>query len=262
MAQRRKPTPQARKRPETADRYFDSPDYSDVTIRCGGGGGGARDFHAHRVVLASQSRWFAEALGDDGDHPPALVLGEGSTVRGNSDAGAAQQHTQQQRRQVAVLDMRAEDVRVVEGVLCFMYHADYRDADAGTAASVLFNLRMHDAAGRFGVSCLGRCAAEKLRAAAERFWDGEGFLRAVEFAYRSGTETDDAGRAVLVAVAAEHANELSDERAFCELLDGLEGFNAEFTAAVVKTEGIEMVEVPCGYCGLVGVACGCSRRSG
>ncbi|KAF6832203.1 BTB/POZ domain-containing protein [Colletotrichum plurivorum] len=119
---------------------------------------------------------------------------------------------------------------------------------------------MHDAAQRFGVSCLSRCAVEKLKSAAEKFWDSEGFLQAVELAYRVGGG-DNEGRAVLVAVAAEHANELSDERAFCQLLDGVERFNAEFTAAVVKTEGIEMVEIPCGYCGISG-ECGCSRWSG
>ncbi|KAF6807451.1 BTB/POZ domain-containing protein [Colletotrichum sojae] len=119
---------------------------------------------------------------------------------------------------------------------------------------------MHDAARRFGVSCLSRCAVKKLKSAAEKFWDSEGFLQAVEFAYRSGEEENEA-RVVLVSVSAEHANELSDERAFCKLLDGLEQFNAEFTAAVVKTEGIEMVEIPCGYCGISG-ECGCSRWSG
>ncbi|KAF9877477.1 hypothetical protein CkaCkLH20_05177 [Colletotrichum karsti] len=186
------------------DKYFDSPEYSDVTIRCR-----ARDFYAHRVVLASQSAYFADAFpDDDGDvDPAALLLSDSSTVLGNAGA-ASVVAAQQQRRQV--LDLHDEDPRVVEGVLCFMYHADYRDSSSSSPedAAVVFNLRMCAAADRFAVSCLKRCAVEKLRAAAERFWDAEGFVRGLEEAYEVGSGVDGETRGVLVAVAAAHADGL------------------------------------------------------
>jgi hypothetical protein len=39
------------------ERFFNCPTYSDLTIRCQ-----ARDFYAHRLVLASQSRHFNNML--------------------------------------------------------------------------------------------------------------------------------------------------------------------------------------------------------
>ncbi|KAI8166227.1 hypothetical protein K4K49_013194 [Colletotrichum sp. SAR 10_70] len=183
------------------EQYFDSPEYSDVTIRCI-----TRDFYAHRVVLASQSKFFADAF-PDSDIDPALLL-EGSTVLGNANA-------QQNPGCQQIINMQDEDPRVVENVLCFMYHADYRDTPClnvtpPPADPIIFNLQMSVAADKFEVSCLKRCAAEKLRDASEKLWNTDAFVKAI-----------------------------------ANLLDEFLQFSVDFTEAVVKTEPDMSQGMPC-----------------
>ncbi|KAF4906501.1 hypothetical protein CGCF415_v007880 [Colletotrichum fructicola] len=209
------------------EKYFDSPEYSDVTIRCI-----TRDFYAHRVVLASQSKFFADAF-PDSDIDPALLL-EGSTVLGNANA-----HQNPGCQQI--VNMQDENPRVVENVLCFMYHADYRDTPClnvtpPPADPILFNLQMSVAADKFEVSCLKRCAAEKLRDASEKLWNTDAFVKAIAYAYSETPRVDVMTRSVLAEVAARHASDLNQIIAFRNLLDEFLQFNVDFTEAVVKTE--------------------------
>ncbi|KAI8268541.1 hypothetical protein K4K58_004991 [Colletotrichum sp. SAR11_239] len=209
------------------EKYFDSPEYSDVTIRCI-----TRDFYAHRVVLASQSKFFADAF-PDSDIDPALLL-EGSTVLGNANA-------QQNPGCQQIITLQDENPRVVENVLCFMYHADYRDTPClnvtpPPADPILFNLQMSVAADKFEVSCLKRCAVEKLRDASEKLWNTDAFVKAIAYAYSEISRVDVMTRSVLAEVAARHASDLNQIIAFRNLLDEFLQFNVDFTEAVVKTE--------------------------
>ncbi|KAI8240574.1 hypothetical protein K4K55_000588 [Colletotrichum sp. SAR 10_96] len=209
------------------EKYFDSPEYSDVTIRCI-----TRDFYAHRVVLASQSKFFADAF-PDSDIDPALLL-EGSTVLGNANA-------QQNPGCQQIINLQDENPRVVENVLCFMYHADYRDTPCPNvtpppADPIMFNLQMSVAADKFEVSCLKRCAAEKLRDASEKLWNTDAFVKAIAYAYSETPRVDVMTRSVLAEVAARHASDLNQIIAFRNLLDEFLQFNVDFTEAVVKTE--------------------------
>ncbi|KAF5516564.1 hypothetical protein CGCS363_v001617 [Colletotrichum siamense] len=209
------------------EKYFDSPEYSDVTIRCI-----TRDFYAHRVVLASQSKFFADAF-PDSDIDPALLL-EGSTVLGNANA-------QQNPGCQQIINLQDENPRVVENVLCFMYHADYRDTPClnvtpPPADPILFNLQMSVAADKFEVSCLKRCAVEKLRDASEKLWNTDAFVKAIAYAYSESSRVDVMARSVLAEVAARHVSDLSQIIAFRNLLDEFLQFHVDFTEAVVKTE--------------------------
>ncbi|KAH9228657.1 hypothetical protein K456DRAFT_57008 [Colletotrichum gloeosporioides 23] len=116
---------------------------------------------------------------------------------------------------------------------------------------------MSVAADKFEVSCLKRCAVEKLRDASEKLWNTDDFVKAIAYAYSETSRVDVMARSVMAEVAARHASDLSQIIAFRNLLDEFLQFNVDFTEAVVKTEPDMSQGMPCMFCGLVGDGCRC-----
>ncbi|KAI8716735.1 hypothetical protein NCS52_00967800 [Fusarium sp. LHS14.1] len=209
--------------------YFDCPSFSDVTIRAQ-----VKDFYAHRLVLASQSAFFADALHklDETPSSPSSKIAEPETPTG-----------------VPVLDLTKESSLVVEGVLFFLYNADYEDGSPAQTPEIMgFNLLMSAAADKYSIPSLKECALAKLDTAAREFWDTCCFLKALRHAFKKDSPAHNLDRAVLTLVAVDHVAELMEKTEFVELLRGNHQFQVEFEDAVAENERTAQDWSPCMYC--------------
>ncbi|KAI8716008.1 hypothetical protein NCS52_01110100 [Fusarium sp. LHS14.1] len=209
--------------------YFDCPTFSDVTIHSN-----LKDFYAHRLVLASQSHYFAKAL-HKLDDAPSPRSGEDEEL--GMTGG------------VPVLDLVQENSLVVEGILYFLYNADYKDGSPSKTPEIItFNLLMLTAAERYGIPAMKECALGKLDSAARRFWDTPCFLKVIRHAYNKDNQTYDTVRAILTLVAADHATDLINMEDFAKLLRDNDQFHEDFEDAMVENERTTQDWPICMYC--------------
>jgi hypothetical protein len=91
---------------------------------------------------------------------------------------------------VPVLDLVKENSLVVEGVLYFLYNADYQDGSPTKTPEIMtFNFLMLAAADKYGISAMKEFALGKLDSAARRFWDTSCFLKVIRHAYNTDNPT-------------------------------------------------------------------------
>ncbi|KLP14865.1 Uncharacterized protein LW94_6640 [Fusarium fujikuroi] len=209
--------------------YFDCPTFSDVTVQSK-----LKSFYAHRLVLASQSRYFAEAL---------YKLDEAPSSHPDMDAEP------EMTGGVPVLDLVEENSLVVEGILYFLYNTDYEDGSpTETPEIIAFNLLMSAAADKYGIPAMKACALGKLDAAARKFWDTYCFPKVIRHAYNRDNPAHDSDRAVLTLVAVEHAVDLMEKAEFVGILGGNDQFRNEFEDAMAKNGRIARDWPICMYC--------------
>lgn len=74
--------------------------------------------------------------------------------------------------------MTEESSLVVEGVLYFLYNANYENGSPAKTPEIIgFNLLMSAAADKYSIPPLKECALAKLDTAAREFWDTGYFLK-------------------------------------------------------------------------------------
>lgn len=185
-------------------------------------------------MLASQSRYFAEAL-HKWDEAPSSHWDKDAEARTSGG--------------VLVLDLVEENSSVVEGILYFLYNADYEDGSETKPPEIMtFNLLMSAAADTYGIPAMKKCALGKLYAAASKFWDTYFFLKVIPRAYNQETPAHDSDRAVLTLVAVEHAADLMEKTEFVRILGSNDQFRSEFEDATAEN-GRKAQDWPiCMYC--------------
>lgn len=145
--------------------------------------------------------------------------------------------------------MTKESSLVVEGVLFFLYNANYEDGSPAQTPEIMgFNLLMSAAADKYGIPPLKGCALAKLDAAAREFWDTRCFFKVLRHAFKTDSPAHALDRAVLTSVAADHAAQLMEKAEFVALLQGSDRFQVEFEDAVAEKERKAQGWFPCMYC--------------
>lgn len=138
---------------------------------------------------------------------------------------------------------------VVEGILFFLYNADYEDGSASKNPEIMgFNLLMSAAADKYHIPSLKACALAKLDTAAKKFWNTCCFFKVLRHAFKMDSLAHNLDRAVLMSVAVDHATELRQRTEFVGLLRGNDKFLVEFEEAVAEKERTLQDWFPCMYC--------------
>ncbi|OCL09392.1 POZ domain-containing protein [Glonium stellatum] len=176
--------------------YLNSPNFSDVTIRCEG-----EDFKAHRLVLCAQSKWFFKAC--NGDWKEA-------TER--------------------VIDLPDDKLPVVEAMLDFFYRFDYQ----ATSSPMIFNAKVYSIADKYDIPTLKSHALGKFRKSVETCWGMDDFPLAIREVYSSTLDNDRGLRDLVVKAACEHADALSKEPEFRTALEEASSFAADVVLSMAK----------------------------
>lgn len=150
---------------------------------------------------------------------------------------------------ISVLDLVEESSLVVEGILYFLYNANYKDGfPTRTPEMVVFNLLMSAAADKYEIPAMKECALDKLNVAAREFWNTHCFLKVIQHAYSTETPAHESDRAVLTLVAAEHATDLMENADFFKLLRSSNQFREDFNDAIEEKERKAQNWPTCMYC--------------
>ncbi|KAI9784671.1 MAG: hypothetical protein M1816_000787 [Peltula sp. TS41687] len=171
--------------------YLASSKYSDLVIRCKG-----QDFNVHKVVLCGQSKFFSKAC--DGEWK------EGAE---------------------GVIDLKDDDVQVVEAMLQFLYATDY---DSNKIVSpMLFNIRVYVLADKYDIEPLKKLAKAKFEKAMWSCWKMDDFPDAVAEVYGSTMPTDRSLRGPVAEVSYENLQQLLKDDGFGATLEQTVGFAAD-----------------------------------
>ncbi|OCL13437.1 hypothetical protein AOQ84DRAFT_274788, partial [Glonium stellatum] len=191
-----------------------SPQYSDAVIRCQG-----QEFTVHRLVLCTQSKYFANAF--------------------NGDWKESANRT---------IELNDDDVSVVEAMLHFMYRFDYDDNAHGQVSPAVFNAKVYSLADKYDLSALKLHAKEKFDKAVENCWSADDFPHVISEVYSSTPATDRGLRNVVMRVVYEHLDLLLEKQEFTNMLEETTGFAADVTGHLAKDRrGLK--EYRCSGCG-------------
>lgn len=148
-----------------------------------------------------------------------------------------------------VIELKGDDPRVVEAMLQFMYMFEYNGSDQGRISPMLFNVRVYSLADKYGVSALKLRAKEKFEAAAKACWDLDDFPHVISEVYRSTPPTDRGLRDIVVRVAHEHIDVLSQKSSFRRALGETAGFAADVNHHLVRRQLPDLKRYKCPSCG-------------
>ncbi|KAK5674687.1 hypothetical protein LTS10_012688 [Elasticomyces elasticus] len=159
---------------------FKTGQYSDLTIKCG-----ERVWHVHKVIVCPQSPFFARAC--DGGFKEA----EDNTV---------------------ALKKAEDDPSVVQAMLSYLYTTEYSDEeqDQDMIPAIILNIHLHVIADKYEIPGLEKLAASKFKKRAKKEWDTKSFADAATLIYTSVVDRDNQLKEVVMSVATEHADALSD----------------------------------------------------
>ncbi|KAK2792552.1 hypothetical protein FQN52_003057 [Onygenales sp. PD_12] len=212
-------------------KYFNDPQWADLTIKTGD-----RDFEVHKLVVCSQSEYFARRF--TGSTGLTGLFGNPTDTN------------------VITSD---EDTSTIEAMLRFMYGIDYdgqgstsgvgRDynsdregdsedddesSDDGNGAEMgdydsppLFHVKVYRIAEKYGVPELMKCAQKKFAHATSAYWNTDQFAYAVVKTYINPRPTEQEFRDILAKTAAKHLDVLIQKARFLDVMKDCGEFSTD-----------------------------------
>jgi len=187
-------------------RLFNSPRFSDITVKCG-----ERAWPAHKLVLCTQSDFFARAC--EGEFKVSHFCCQ--------DVDHTYRHLPSQESQDNVISLHDDHPDAVQAMLRHFYTFDYSDNSSGdgddppkatdnNVSTPLFHVRVYAVAEKYLLEHLRTHAASKFAAAAKYTWATPGFADAVAEAYATIHDHDAQLRIVMMEAVIAHAVPLFD----------------------------------------------------
>ncbi|KAK2812812.1 hypothetical protein FQN50_001141 [Emmonsiellopsis sp. PD_5] len=173
-------------------RYFDSSNFADLTIKTS-----EKEFKVHKIILASQSEYFARMLGGEWKETvDNLVLFE------------------------------EEDPRVIEAMIRFVYESDYQHDDE-TTQGVIFHTMVYAAGEKYGIPSLKTHAASKFKSMLDCSFETIDLPLVVAAVYTTTVSTDRELRNCFGPVINRHIRKLMGDEMFIELLEQYPTFSVD-----------------------------------
>lgn len=137
-----------------------------------------------------------------------------------------------------MIELKEDDVQVVEAMLHFLYRCDYDSSgnDQRPVSPMLFNIKVYTAADKYDIPPLKSCARKKFDKVVDTCWDMDDFAHAITLIYSSTPPTDRGLRDIVVDVAHEHLKELLKKDKFFRVLEETPGFAADIIHLMVPEE--------------------------
>ncbi|PVH91084.1 hypothetical protein DM02DRAFT_546495, partial [Periconia macrospinosa] len=182
--------------------YLGSSSLSGGTIKCED-----QEFNIHKLVLCTQSNYFSTAFNGEWKE----------SANG-------------------VIDLKGDDVSVVEAMLEFIYTHDYNAIGEGVSSPMLFNINVYGLADKYDVPELKSRAKQKFENTVEICWDMDDFPYAITQVYQSTPLSDRGLRELVVDTACKHIQSLLCKQEFCNVLSDTAGFASDMVHLLVKNQ--------------------------
>jgi hypothetical protein len=148
-----------------------------------------------------------------------------------------------------VIELKGDDVRVVDAMLRYMYTFEY-DSSSSELSPTLFNVRVYSLADKYHVSALKLEAKEKVESYVTTCWDMDDFPHIISEIYSSTPPDDRDLRDIVVGVVQEHIDDLLEKESFRTVFEETAGFAVDVAQLLAKTRK-DMKEYKCPDCGKV-----------
>src|SRR5436189_3099842 len=125
-----------------------------------------------------------------------------------------------------VIELKGDDVRVVEAMLQFMYTFEY-GSTGNEISPMLFHVRVYSIAEKYGISALKLEAKDKFSKVAVTCWDMDDFPDVASEIYSSTPPEDRGLRDIVTGVAHAHIVKLLKKDDFNNTFQETPGFAAD-----------------------------------
>ncbi|GIZ45611.1 hypothetical protein CKM354_000877000 [Cercospora kikuchii] len=157
---------------------FASGEYSDLKITCEG-----KIWNVHRNIVCPACPFFETCCRDF------------------------------EEARIGVINLPYDPKYAVEALISYIYTADYTTDDWLRSEKMLFQIRVHTIADKYGLPALSALAEAKFAAIAKDNWASGAFATALEEMYSVAPETKEGLQKVAIKIAVEHADVLlKDEK--------------------------------------------------
>jgi hypothetical protein len=138
------------------------------------------------------------------------------------------------------------NIDVVEAMVYFMYHFDYKTTEDSSA--LILNTKVYQIADKYGIGSLKELAASKFRDATKTFWRSDEFPMAVTLTYTTTLPTDMGLRKSILVTTFDNFDDIMGLNEFCETLKTNQDFATDLVRFMFeKKRGIH--EYRCSSCG-------------
>ncbi|OAP59879.1 hypothetical protein AYL99_04881 [Fonsecaea erecta] len=196
--------------------FFGSPKFSDFTIKVD-----EREFKVHKIVIYGQSEYFNRLF--------------------NSDWKEALDNK---------IELKEDDPGAVEAMLRFMYENEYDSGEHswGRISPMLFHVRVHAVADKYGVAALKKLSKQKFDHATSVCWDMDDFPHVVADVYDNTLGCEEL-RDTVARASHEHIEALLIKDTFIRVLRDTSGFAADIIG--LMRDGITpQARYECPKCGV------------
>lgn len=129
-------------------------------------------------------------------------------------------------------------------MLNFLYHFDYQ----ASTSPMIFNAKVYSIADKYNIPTLKSQAIEKSRKSVETCWSMDDFPHAIREIYSSTPGNDRGLRDLVVKIACEHMETLSERPEFRILLEEACGFAADVVLFMAKDRFEHIKTHKCPHC--------------
>ncbi|CAK1364372.1 unnamed protein product [Cercospora beticola] len=146
----------------------------------------------------------------------------------------------------AVIDLSHDRKSAVQALLSYIYTADYKTDDSMGSDAMVFQVRVHTIANKYGLSKLSALAESKFLSIAKGSWASSGFATAIEEMYTVTPGTKKELQYIAIKIAVEYADILLGDEwsSFARLSRRLPAFAFDLSRELMarkakKTESAE-----------------------
>jgi len=143
------------------------------------------------------------------------------------------------------IELPDDDLPIVEAMLNFLYHFDYQ----ASTSPMIFNAKVYGIADKYNIPTLKSKAIEKSRKSVETCWSMDDFPHAIREIYSSTPGNDRGLRDLVVKIACEHMETLSEQPEFRILLEEAYGFAADVVLFMARGSFERIKTHKCPNCG-------------